>query len=98
MQGSGPATASVPPAYEGVPYVLAHLSGEEFVAALDGSNGSTDGLLGRVAAAHPGHTLGLLLEGLHSHLKCVLARLLPAAAAVMLGTCATSSPACMLHM
>ena len=71
VQGSGPSLADSAPVYDGVPYVLVHLSGEDFVATLERSNGGTSGLLARVAAAHPGHTLGLLLEGLHSHLKFV---------------------------
>lgn len=33
---------------------------------------SLDGLLSRVAAAHPGFTLGLLVEGFHSYLRCRL--------------------------
>ena len=31
-----------------------------------------ENVLARVAAAHPGHTLGMLIEGLHSYLKCAL--------------------------
>ena len=56
--------------YEGVPYVLVYMTGEEFVAQLERDGGSVEPLLARVAAAHPGHTFGLLLEGLQSYLKC----------------------------
>ncbi len=45
--------------------------GEELVAWLE--KDTLDDLLARVAAAHAGYTLGLLIEGLHSYLKCVLA-------------------------
>ena len=43
--------------------------GEELVAMLE--KDTLDTFLARVAAAHAGSTLGLLIEGLHSYLKCV---------------------------
>lgn len=43
--------------------------GEELVAMLE--KDTLDNFLARVAAAHAGSTLGLLIEGLHSYLKCV---------------------------
>lgn len=42
--------------------------GEELVTWLE--KDTLDNLLARVAAAHAGYTLGLLIEGLHSYLKC----------------------------
>ena len=57
---------------ESVPYVLVYMTGEEFVALLERDGGSIEPLLARVAAAHPGHTFGLLLEGLQSYLKYTL--------------------------
>ena len=43
--------------------------GEELVAMLE--KDTLDNFLARVAAAHAGFTLGLLIEGLHSYLKWV---------------------------
>ncbi|BDA47405.1 Crossover junction endonuclease EME1B [Coccomyxa sp. Obi] len=56
-----------PEVFQDIPYVLLHMTGEELVTWLE--KDTLDNLLARVAAAHAGYTLGLLIEGLHSYLK-----------------------------
>ena len=50
--------------------MAADVQGESFVQLLERQ--SLEAFLGQVAAAHPGCTLSLCLEGLHSYLRQAL--------------------------
>ncbi|KAK9828426.1 hypothetical protein WJX81_006839 [Elliptochloris bilobata] len=52
---------------EDVPYVLVHLMGEDFVEEVE--RDQLRSLVAACGAAHPGYTLGLLIEGLDAHLR-----------------------------